>query len=78
MWPWILIFIVGVALGYGVREIISRRRHKYFRERRVWDRRLEDRITPNEIDEDLAIAPEQKSELPAKADTKTTREDVDR
>jgi hypothetical protein len=48
------------------------------RERRVWDRRLEDRITPNEIDEDLAIAPEQKSKLPAKADTKTTREDVDR
>ena len=69
---------MALPFGYGVREIISRRRHKYFRERRVWDRRLEDRITPNEIDEDLAIAPEQKSELPTKADTKTTHENADR
>jgi len=72
----ILIFVVGFALGYGVREIISRRRRKKLRNRRVWNRRSEDRFTPNEIDEESVIASRQNSELPTKADIKVPHEGV--
>lgn len=75
---WILIFVVGIVLGYGVREIISRRRRKKLRNRRVWNRRSEDRFTPNEIDEEPAIAPRQTSELPPKAGIKAPHENVNR
>ena len=50
MLPFILSITIGFALGYGVREIISRRRHKKMRERQVWDRRAVDRFDPNELE----------------------------
>ena len=76
MLPGIITFAVGTALGYGVREIISRRRRKMYRDGRLRDRRSEDRFTPNEIAEDLTIAPGQKSELPPKPDIKAANEDI--
>lgn len=50
MLPFILSILIGFVLGYGVREIISRRRHKKLRDRRVWDRRAVDRFEPNELE----------------------------
>lgn len=66
---WILIFVVGLALGYGVREFISRRRRRMYRDGRLRDRRSEDRF----VDEDILIAPR---DLP-KADIKAANENVD-
>ena len=78
MLPGILIFAVGVGLGYGAREIISRRRRKLYRDGQLRDRRSEDRVAPDKIDENLAIAPEQKSEPSPKADIKVSHEDANR
>jgi len=75
MLPGIVIFTVGVGLGYGVREIISRRRRKMYRDGRLRDRRSEDRVAQTEIDEDLGIAPG-KSEHTQKAKIKATNEDA--
>jgi hypothetical protein len=45
MLPFILSITIAFALGYGVREIISRRRHKKIRYRRAVDR-----FDPNELE----------------------------
>jgi len=78
MLPGIVIFAVGVGLGYGVREIISRRRRKMYRDGRLRDRRSEDRFEPDKINENLAIAPEQESGPGPEADTKVSHEDANR
>jgi hypothetical protein len=49
MLPFLLSILIGFALGYGVREIISRRRHKKVRDRRVRTRRAADRFEQNEL-----------------------------
>ena len=49
MLPFILSILIGFVLGYGVREIISRRRHKNVRDRRVRARRAVDRFEQNEL-----------------------------
>jgi len=71
MLPGILTLSVGIALGYGVRELISRRRRNMYRDGRLRDRRSEDRF----VDEDILIAP---GDLPPKADIKAANENVDR
>ena len=43
----IFVFLIAFALGYGVREIISRRRRKQFRRR---DRQDANRLNPIELE----------------------------
>jgi|NGEPerStandDraft_6_1074524.scaffolds.fasta_scaffold294531_2 nitric oxide reductase activation protein len=45
MLPLVVLLLVGFALGYGVRELISRRRRKKY------GRRVVDRFQPNELDQ---------------------------
>ena len=50
MLSYILCLVIGFVLGYVVRDVISRHRHKKFRSQRV-----RDRFATNETDEDLVV-----------------------
>jgi hypothetical protein len=67
----ILSLVVGFILGYGVRDVISRHRHKRFRTQRV-----RDRFAPNELDENLVPTLKQMSGSPPTADIKAAHEDL--
>lgn len=71
MLSYILSLVVGFILGYGVRDVISRHRHKKFRTQRV-----RDRFAPNELNENLVPTLKQMSGSPPTADIKVPHEDV--
>ena len=63
--------VIGLVLGYVVRDVISRHRHRKFRSQRV-----RDRFATNETDEDLVVTLKQTPSLAPKEDTKFAHEDV--
>ncbi len=72
MLSYILCLVIGLVLGYVVRDVISRHRHKKFRSHRV-----RDRFATNETDEDLVVTLKQTPSLAPKADVKASHEDVE-
>ena len=67
----ILSLVIGLVLGYLVRDLISRHRRKRFR-----NQRARDRFAPNETNDDFVITLKQISGSPPTADTKVPHEDA--
>jgi hypothetical protein len=71
MLDYILCLLIGLVLGYVVRDVISRRRHKKFRSHRI-----RDRFATNETNENFVVTLKQAPGLAPKADFNATREDA--